>query len=300
MILRHEESRWSWRSIKYSHGKTRSKGISEVEVLNDGELKTISDRKPEEGAIMANNSERFNLTKSTPLMSKYMRQKLGCLTQNKLVQSILNSSFVLDLLLDEYTNKFLSFISSRSQLPTISAAVLRDDFIAYCKSAREKISSFLSGRHFGHYKTASGNPFLSELHASFQHVASSSGLIISHWSKGLTIMLEKVEGNIEVNKFRAILLMKANFNVSNKLIFGHRMIKQTEAHHRMPEDLYGSQTYLTAILVVINRRFVINILNKNARAGLLLAWMQLSAMTGFSIISPFFSINAKVHRHHHS
>ena len=71
----HEESRRSWRSINYSHGKTRSKSISAVEVLNDGERKIISYREPAEAAIMANNSEYFHLTKSTPLISKYMREK---------------------------------------------------------------------------------------------------------------------------------------------------------------------------------------------------------------------------------
>ena len=79
MIHRHEESCRSWSSINYSHGKTRSKSISAVEVLNDGERKIISYREPAEAAIMANNSERFHLIKSTPLMSKYMREKLECL-----------------------------------------------------------------------------------------------------------------------------------------------------------------------------------------------------------------------------
>ena len=41
-------------------------------------------------------------------------------------------------------------------------------------------------------------------------------------------MLEKIEGNTKVDKLRAILLMEADFNQMNKLVFGHRMIKQSE------------------------------------------------------------------------
>ena len=85
MIICHEKFRRSWRSINYSHSKTRGKGISAVEVLNNGEWKTLSDRDPAEVSIMANNSEFFHLAKSTPLMSKYMREKLGCLAKKELM-----------------------------------------------------------------------------------------------------------------------------------------------------------------------------------------------------------------------
>ena len=80
-------------------------------------------------------------------------------------------------------------------------------------------------------------------------------------------MLEKVEGNIKVKKLRIILSMKTDFNFLNKLIFGHRMIKQDEAHHQMPEELYGSRTCLPAILVAINRRFVIDIFKQKFWSG---------------------------------
>jgi len=40
------------------------------------------------------------------------------------------------------------------------------------------MSSSLSGRHFGHYKSASRCRSLSEIHASFQHVASNPGLVL--------------------------------------------------------------------------------------------------------------------------
>ena len=59
-------------------------------------------------------------------------------------------------------------------------------------------------------------------------MASKSGIRLKRLAKGLTVMLEKIEGNIRVDKLRAILLMEADFNQMNKLLFGHRMIKQSE------------------------------------------------------------------------
>ena len=41
-------------------------------------------------------------------------------------------------------------------------------------------------------------------------------------------MLEKEEGNIIIDKLRAILLMEADFNMVNKLIIGSRMMKEAK------------------------------------------------------------------------
>ena len=57
-------------------------------------------------------------------------------------------------------------------------------------------------------------------------------------------MLEKNEGNIRVDKLRATLLMEAAFNQVNTLMFGHRMIKQSEENNRVPNEAYGSRDIL--------------------------------------------------------
>ena len=228
MIRKHEKTRSSWRTINRCHGKTRNKGISCVETKVNGKWQKLTARDEVEAAIMANNTERFHLTRSTPLMSQHMSTRLGYLAEHEVSKSIINNEFVPDPLLDEYTNKFLSFISNRTQLPAITADVTKEDFIYFWKGARERTSSSLSNRHFGHYKAASNSPMLSELHASFQHIISHTRICLIRWAKGLMVMLEKLAGVIRVNKLRALLLMEADFNSVNKLIFGHRMIKQAE------------------------------------------------------------------------
>ena len=95
---------------------------------------------------------------------------------------------------------------------------MREDFIHCWGGSREKTASSLSGRHFGHYKAASRSHQLSELHASFLHIVSLSGICLKRWAKGLTIMIEKMKGVIRVDKLRALLLMEADFNSLNKLL----------------------------------------------------------------------------------
>ena len=200
-------------------------------------------------------------------MAPDMVEKLGYMAEKQLGKYILQGNYVSDVSLDTYTNKFLKLVSKSPALRQFSSDVDRTDFVKYWKGDRERTSSSISGRHFGHYKAASSSHSLSEIHASFQHVASKSGLCLSRWKKGLTVMLEKIEGNTKVNKLRAILLMEADFNQLNKLFFGNRMIRQSEANNRMPEELYGSRVNLNAILVAINRRLVIDICNQKRRNG---------------------------------
>ena len=91
-----------------------------------------------EPAIMRNNSARFNLTEKTPLMLKHMSTKLGYLAETEYASGILKGKFKPDPGIDDYTNKFLTFIGKRRKLTTFSADILREDFVAFWKGAREK------------------------------------------------------------------------------------------------------------------------------------------------------------------
>ena len=54
-------------------------------------------------------------------------------------------------------------------------------------------------------------------------------------------MLEKMFGCTLVSKLRAILLMEADFNFSNKLIYGVRMMNNVRKHDWMPEEIYSEK-----------------------------------------------------------
>ena len=131
MIRRHEEARRSWRCIHHSHGKKRCQGVSAVQLQEEENLITISDQEAVERAIAANNSKRFHLTSTTPLMSEYMQKRLGFLATKEVAHAVRSNTFVPDPKLDEYTNLFLSFITTRPQLPIISPSVLAQDFKKY-------------------------------------------------------------------------------------------------------------------------------------------------------------------------
>ena len=84
-----------WRLINRSQGKKRSNGISIVEVPNDGVWEKIEEQLPAEQALMEHLSACFHLTKSTPLMSDYMRRKLGTLAQSEFFKLYYNEHLMM-------------------------------------------------------------------------------------------------------------------------------------------------------------------------------------------------------------
>ena len=54
-------------------------------------------------------------------------------------------------------------------------------------------------------------------------------------------MLVKIAGVAVVTKLRAILLMEADFNCHNRLIFGNGMMKLAREHGLVPEEIYSEK-----------------------------------------------------------
>ena len=50
-------------------------------------------------------------------------------------------------------------------------------------------------------------------------------------------MLEKEKGNINVKKLRAILLLEADFNGLNKIIYNSRVIPELEKREEIPFEV---------------------------------------------------------------
>ena len=121
----------------------------------------------------------------------------------------------------------------------ISLHISRKDFQDYWKAMNERTSSSFSELHFGHYKTGARSDYISDVHAALSQLACTTGYLFERWQQGLTVMLEKKVGSIIVDKLRAILLMEADFNMVNKMMVGHRMIRKAEQHGTLPSDNTG-------------------------------------------------------------
>ena len=53
--------------------------------------------------------------------------------------------------------------------------------------------------------------------------------------------MEKLAGVALVTKLRAILLMEADFNFHNRIIFAKRMLDNARAHDIVPAEIYSEK-----------------------------------------------------------
>ncbi len=89
---------------------------------------------------------------------------------------------------------------------------------------KEDTSSSQSGLHFGHYIAGTDCDYISQFHALRVSLALKKGIVLEQWSKGFSVMLEKMFGVQLVSKLRAILLMEADFSAMNKEVYGVQML----------------------------------------------------------------------------
>lgn len=72
-------------------------------------------------------------------------------------------------------------------------------------------------------------------------LALQTGIYLERWARGMSVMLEKEAGVFLVNKLRAILLMEADFNMINKLIYGVRMMPHARSHSVIPQEQFAEK-----------------------------------------------------------
>ena len=75
-------------------------------------------------------------------------------------------------------------------------------------------------------------------------------------------MLEKSVGNVQVSKLRAILLLEADFNTLNKIIFNNCTLPSLEVSQSILYEIIGGRRSQSSIHVALNKKLVSNISNQ--------------------------------------
>jgi hypothetical protein len=114
----------------------------------------------------------------------------------------------------------------------------------YWAIVNKETSSSESGLHFGHYIVGCISDIVAHYHAARVSVVLAHAIQLERWSHGLLVMLEKMLGVTLVSKLQAILLMEADFNASNKIVYWVRMMQNVCNHCMMPKEIYSEKNYM--------------------------------------------------------
>ena len=144
--------------------------------------------------------------------------------------------------MDHHTKLLLyeaHFIFSQMSEEEIIDFVTTQDFQEYWQNADENIQSSESGIQFGHNKATIFDRYLSSLPVAKLTLAVRTGTPLAWWGNGLIVLLEKVFGNIFINKMRAICLLEADYNWLNKLVFATRMMDKAYDKGIVPAEQFA-------------------------------------------------------------
>ena len=128
-----------------------------------------------------------------------------------------------------------------SQHQPIVTLITMEQWIAHWKKANERNASSYSGLYFGNYKAHTEMMEITEIKCKILNLAIRGGQPLARWVKGVSVMLEKVAGNVNVQKLRAILLLEADFNALHKIIFNNRLIPNLEVANAIPMEVIGGR-----------------------------------------------------------
>ncbi len=77
------------------------------------------------------------------------------------------------------------------------------------------------------------------MHAAKLTLAATTGIPLARWGNGLTVLLEKVFGNIYIDKMRAICLLEADYNWLNKFVFAKQMGDRAFKEEIIPAEQFA-------------------------------------------------------------
>ncbi len=227
-ILCVESIQCCWRSIQWAANPTRSGAVTWLTVPHPAGDTLYATREGVESQGAPAIEMRYKVAQAELILQDArLHNDFGFLANTVLADQVLQGSYIYPENMDTHT-KLLSqetqHIFHRLSKEEVVDFVSTIDFQSYWRHANEDIQSSKSGCHFGHYKSASFDCYLSAMHAAKLTLAASTSIPLGCWGNGLTVLLKKVFGSIYMDKMRAMCLLEANYNCLNKFVFAKQMM----------------------------------------------------------------------------
>ena len=245
-IIERERQRSFWRRVNYHMQKKQGRSVRIVQVHDEEGGTTEFDTQDEVEAAIWDviHGKRFYLAEKAPICSGGLRGDFGYMADTPAAEEVLRGTYQLRDDDHSATGELFDEIARIRQIvpeDSVDTFVHHKEWRERWRKAKEKTSSSESGLHFGHYVAASESEYIAYCHALLASIAIRKGYSPDRWERALSCMLEKIPGCSMVEKMRAILLMEADFNFTNKVIYGVRMLDNVRRHGLMPEEIFSEK-----------------------------------------------------------
>eukprot|EP00804_Cyclotella_cryptica_P004495 CCRYP_017638-RA/>CCRYP_017638-RA protein AED:0.30 eAED:-0.69 QI:0/-1/0/1/-1/0/1/0/265 len=230
-IIKGKKDRAFWRKLNWALGQRRGSSVNPVQITNsEGVVEDFNTQAAVQNAIWEKiHRERYHLAEEAPICQGRLRGDFGYNANTASGNEVLNGTYRAPTgLHDDTKSIFRSLAALRKCIPlnSVKQIITREEWQWAWRHKHENTSSSQSGLHFGHYIAGAESDILSDVHALKTSLALHYGIALTRWKSGLCVMLEKQPGVRMISKLCAILLMEADFNAANKILFGNRMLNQ--------------------------------------------------------------------------
>ena len=245
-IIQREQDRAFWRRINHGLGKKRSTSVSAVQTKDENGIMTeYNTQKSVQEVIWKEvHQTRYHLAEEAPICQGKLRGEFGYSATSLAAKLVLAGEYEFGDDFHAATRRLMEAIADvRKVVPkdAVEQIITTEIWQQKWRKKREETSSSVSQLHFGHYISGADSDVISDFHALKTSLALVHGIALKRWSQGLCVMLEKVLGVKLINKLRAILLMEADFNAANKIVYGERMLDQARKYKLMPEEIFSER-----------------------------------------------------------
>jgi len=245
-IIKREKERSFWRRLNYAMAKQAGKSVTRVQVQEkDGTVREAKTKREVEGTLFQEiHGKRFYLAEQAPICKGRLRGDFGYLADTEAGRAVLAGQYEYHADFDAGTRELLEEVTRLRQLVppnSVDVRVRPPRWMDKWRKAKEKTSSSHSGYHFSHYIAGATSLLISHHHSLKASICSKRGFSLERWKEGLTCIIEKIPGNCLVTKLRAILLMEADYNANNKIVFGERMMEVVRKYGLMADEVFSEQ-----------------------------------------------------------
>jgi hypothetical protein len=167
---------------------------------------------------------------------------------------------------NEHLNKILHYICDMPQLPEIACQLTTEEVAQGFRKWREVTSTSPSGCHLGlrcvttyrynDEETENIKGDILRVQTQIINIPLRHGFSPRRWQKVVNAMIEKIPNHPYIHKLRVIHLLKADYNLCLKAIFGRKLTWNCEEHNTLGDIQNGFRPGRSTLGTIISNELV--------------------------------------------
>ena len=253
-----EAARKLWSRIKIASRRHQRSALTHVKIPNaSGGYDIIDDPAEIQERLIDRNIRHFSQATGTPFTEPDLLQRILPTTPSTRALMLGDTSDFDGI--DPDAQALLDEIAQAEKLPEIPVTVDTETWKRKISRWKERTATSPSGIHLGLEKALttyeedgpeSNYAMLLNLRVNILNGIIQTRVIPQRWQTVVSVMLEKIPNNPDINKLRTIQLMEADFNLVMGILWNSRLQQQAERFGELGHEQFGARKGHQAIDMV--------------------------------------------------